>query len=435
MAQHLKALAGGKDSRLLSMGAQLLLEAAERTNEESGDGTTTCCVIARAILERGKTLTHGLGDGAAVDLNQVRIGIQKAVKQICSALDEQAIKVQNADEVRNIALVSSDNDTDIADVIVRIYERVGMNGAISILDGDGTHRETRVDFVQGLHVDSGFLSPYFADDRQSINFEEGRAVYVAVVDGNVETEADVVPLLEFAKKTMAPVLIFAHDFSTDALSSLVVNRLQLGLKIVAIKAPIFQSTELLEDISAFTGSVLLGDQHSLYHEQQIAKADPVHVVGKVRQASITAKETVLRGFDDDEKSAARIQDRIRLLEHSLEGDSAELIGDFERDLIYERIGKLKGGLCLVKAGGLLEVEIGECRDRLEDALHAVRAALDEGFVVGGGFALVKASLQLDDTKCDNEYQSIGFDIVRFAAQEPASQIMRNQGLQPTSLLQ
>ena len=168
--------------------------------------------------------------------------------------------------MRNIALVSSNNDRDIADVIVQIYERVGMNGAVSILDGDGTHRETRVEFVQGLHIESGFLSPYFADDRQSIKFEEGRAVYVAVVDGTVETEQDVVKLLEFAKKTMAPLLIFAQEFSSDALSALVVNKLQLGLKVVAVKVPLFQSTELLEDIAAFTGSALLGDQHSLYHE-------------------------------------------------------------------------------------------------------------------------------------------------------------------------
>jgi len=221
-------------NQMHNIGAKLLIDAAQKSAEESGDGTTTCTVLATAMLQEGLKIPH--------KNIFIRKGMQSAVRQICENLASQAIRISTSDEVRNIALVSSNQDEHIANILTDIYEKVGLTGAISITDGDGISLAPEVQFVEGVSFDSGFLSPYFSDDRSTINYDHA---YVALVDSEIQTEKELVNLLEFCKMTRKPLIIVAQDFSSEALTSMVVNKLQLGLQLVAIKAPMFQGSDLI----------------------------------------------------------------------------------------------------------------------------------------------------------------------------------------------
>lgn len=224
-------------------------------------------------------------------------------------------------------------------------------------------------------------------------------------------------MLEFAKKTMRPLVVIAHDFSSEALTSMVVNKLQLNLKVVAVKAPMLQCEDVIEDISAFSGATVLGDQYSVMHEP-IGKVDPVRVLGKISGATLSKTETVLRGTNYSQK----VEERIQFLQNYTTDNI--LLSDFEQDLINERIGKLQGGLCLIKAGGISKMDVQETRDRIEDSLFAVKAALQEGYVVGAGMAIIEAANRIDDEGLSPS-QKLGFNIIKRACREPALQIVEN----------
>ena len=395
------------EDRFENMGAQLLREVAARTSEMAGDGTTTATVLAHSMIEEGlKYLAAGMNP---MDLKR---GIEAAVEAVVAELKTIAQPSTSSQEIAHVAAISANNDRSIGELIASAMDKVGREGAISIEDGSGLVSELEV--VEGLQFDRGYLSPYFINnaEKQAAVLENASIV---VCDEKLSTVKDLVPLLEASAQAGSPLLVIAEDVDADALATLVVNSIRGILKTVAVKAPGFgdRRKAMLQDIAVLTGATVISSELGL----SLAKAKP-ESMGRARRVEVGKDSTTIIGGAGD---AAAIRDRVASIRKEREAQTS----DYERKQLDERIAKLSGGVALVKVGAATETELKERKLRVEDALHATRAAVEEGIVPGGGVALLRARRVLSTLASPNLDHASGVKIVLRALEEPLRRIVSN----------
>lgn len=404
------------EDRFENMGARLLREVAARTSEMAGDGTTTATVLAHAmILEGIKYLAAGMNP---MDL---RRGIDVAVEAVVGRLKTLAQPTSGSKEIAHVATISANNDSSVGDLVARAMDRVGREGAVSIEDGSGLVSELEV--VEGLQFDRGYLSPYFINsvERQSVLLENA---VVLLCDQKLSSLTELVPLLEVAAKAAAPLLVVAEDVDADALATLVLNSVRGVVKACAVKAPGFgdRRKAMLQDLAVVTGATVISGDLGL----TLAKATQEHL-GRARRIEVDKERTTVIGGLGD---AGAIRERIGALRKERE----TLTSDYERKQLDERIAKLSGGVALIKVGAATETELKERKLRVEDALHATRAAVEEGVVPGGGVALLRARQALEAIASPNLDHGSGVKIVERALEEPLRRIVRNAADEPAIVL-
>jgi len=404
------------EDRFENMGAQLLREVAARTSEMAGDGTTTATVLAHAmILEGLKYLAAGMNP---MDLKR---GIEQAVEAVTAELKKIAQPCASSQEIAHVAAISANNDRSIGELIARAMDKVGREGAISIEDGSGLTSELEV--VEGLQFDRGWLSPYFINnpERQAAVLENA---YVLLTDRKLSTVNELVPLLEAVAKAGAPLLVIADDVDADALATLVVNSLRGIVKTCAVKAPGFgdRRKAMLQDIALLTGGTLIAVELGL----TLPKAT-ITQLGRAKRIEVDKDNTTIIGGAGD---AQAIRDRVAAIKKEREASTS----DYDREKLDERIAKLAGGVALVKVGAATETELKERKLRVEDALHATRAAVEEGIVPGGGVALLRARRVLKGLAAPSLDQASGVRIVEHALEEPLRRIVSNAADEPSIVL-
>lgn len=370
-------------NRYHNIGANLVKQVASKANDEAGDGTTTATILARAIFKEGcKSVAAGMNP---MDL---RRGIQLAVDKVVEGLREQSIPINSVEEIRNVATISANNDAHIGGLIAGIFDRLGANGTITVSEGKSL--ETEVEYVEGLKWDRGYISPYFVTDAKTSKVEFQNAS-VLLVDKKISSVQQVLPFLESCMQAQKPLLIVAEDVESEALATLVVNKLRGGLKVACVKSPGFGDNRrnTMQDIAIATGATFLSEDVG----QSLDGAD-LSVLGTVKQVIISKDDTILMG---GEGSSEDVQERVDSIAAAMENTTSE----YDREKLQERMGRLTGGVAVIKVGGASEVEVGELKDRIQDALCATRAASEEGVVVGGGSALLYASKKLDGLEGDN----------------------------------
>ncbi|WP_029001386.1 chaperonin GroEL [Azohydromonas australica] len=402
--------------RFENMGAQLLREVAARTSEMAGDGTTTATVLAHGMIQEGlKYLAAGMNPMA------LKRGIDQAVERVVQELQRIAQPCTGSQEIAHVASISANNDRSIGELVARAMDKVGREGAISIEDGSGMVSELEV--VEGLQFDRGYLSPYFINnaERQAAVLEDAAIV---LCDQRLSSVKDLVPVLEAAAKASTPLLVIAEDVDAEALATLVVNTMRGVLKTCAVKAPGFgdRRKATLQDIAVVTGGQVISEELGL----TLAKAGMEHL-GHARRVEVDKDHTTLIGGAGD---ATAIRDRLA----SLRKQRDAITSDYERGQLDERIAKLSGGVALIKVGAATETELKERKLRVEDALHATRAAVDEGIVPGGGVALLRARKALADLKLPTLDQASGLNIVARALEEPLRRIVSNAADEPSIVL-
>jgi chaperonin GroEL len=394
-----------------NLGAQLLREVAARTSEQAGDGTTTATVLAHAMLQEGQRYL-----AAGLNPVQVKRGIDQAVEAVVGELRRLARPCTSSTEIAHVAAISANNDPSIGELLARAIDRVGRDGAITIEDGSGLASELNV--VEGLQFDRGFLSPYFITDaeRQACVLEDAA---ILLFDKRLSSVKDLLPLLEEVVKAGRPLLVVAEDADSEALATLVINTIRGTLKTCAVKAPGFgdRRRALLQDIAVLTGGTLLSEDVGL----PLAKATLAHL-GRARRVEVTKDETTLIGGAG---AAAHISARMAQLRKEREAATA----DHDRTQLDQRIAKLGGGVAVIKVGAATETELKERRIRIDDALHATRAAVEEGIVPGGGLALLRARRVLREIKGATLDEDSGLRIVHRALEEPLRRIVANAGLE------
>ncbi len=394
-----------------NMGAQLVKEAASKTSDVAGDGTTTAIVLAEAIYSLGaKNVIAGANPMS------VKRGIEKAVEKMNAALDKLATKVSKPEEVKQIATISANNDPEIGSIIAEAMEKVGKDGTITIAEAKGI--DTTLDVVEGTQFDKGYLSPYFITNAEKMTVEYENAL-VLITDKKLSNARDLVPILEKAmEKSQRPLLIIADEVDGEALATLVVNKLKAGLPLCAVKAPAFgdRRKAMLEDIAILTGATVVTEDVGLHLEDV-----GLEVLGKAKKIKVSKEETTIVDGGGDTRI---IQNRIA----QIRAEIANTTSDYDREKQEERLAKLVGGVAVINVGAATEAELKEKKARVEDALHATRAAVAEGIVPGGGVALLRAVKSLEKLKFDTEEQ-IGLDIVREACFAPATAIADNCGKQ------
>ena len=404
------------EDRFENMGAQLLREVAARTSEMAGDGTTTATVLAHAMIQEGlKYLAAGMNP---MDLKR---GIDLAVDAVVAELKAIAQPCTTSQEMAHVAAISANNDRSIGELIARAMDKVGREGAVSIEDGSGLASELEV--VEGLQFDRGYLSPYFINnaERQAAVLENAAIV---LCDQKLSAINDLVPLLEAAAKDGAPLLVVAEDVDADALATLVVNSVRGVIKACAVRAPGFgdRRKALLQDMAVLTGGTVISSDLGL----TLAKAKLEHL-GRARRIEVDKDSTTIIGGAGD---AQAIHDRVAAIRKEREAQTSE----YERKQLDERIAKLAGGVALVKVGAATETELKERKIRVEDALHATRAAVEEGIVPGGGVALLRARRALEKLEAPNLDQRSGITIVQRALEEPLRRIVSNAADEPSIVL-
>jgi len=382
----------------------------------AGDGTTTATVLGHAMIEEGlKYLAAGMNP---MDL---RRGIEQAIEAVCAELKRLAQPCASSQEIAHVAAISANNDRSIGDLIARAMEKVGREGAISIEDGSGLTSELEV--VEGLQFDRGWLSPYFINnaERQSAVLEDA---YVLLCDRKLSTVAELVPLLEATAKAGAPLVVIAEEIEADALATLVVNTVRGVIKTCAVKAPGFgdRRKAMLQDIAVLTGGTVISEELGL----TLQKAQLEHL-GRAKRVEIDKDSTTVIGGAGD---AQAIRDRVAAIKKEREAATS----DYDREKLDERIAKLSGGVALVKVGAATETELKERKLRVEDALHATRAAVEEGIVPGGGVALLRARKALKALKAPSLDQGSGIKIVERALEEPLRRIVANAADEPSIVL-
>ena len=396
-----------------NLGAQLLREVAARTSEQAGDGTTTATVLAHAMIAEGRRFLAG-----GLNPVQLRLGIERAVSSVVEELGRIARPCATSQEIAHVASISANNDRSIGELIAQAMERVGREGAVTIEDGSGMVSELSV--VEGLQFDRGYLSPYFVNDaeRQTAVLEDAA---VLLVDRRLSSVQDLLPLLEEAVKASRPLLVVAEDIDSDALATLVVNVIRGTVKACAVKAPGFgdRRKALLQDMAALTGGAVVSDEAGV-SMAQVTLAD----LGRARRVEVGKDETTLIGGGGKPEAIA---ERLARLRHERHASTA----GFDREQLDQRIARLAGGVAVVKVGAATETELKERRIRVDDALHATRAAVEEGIVPGGGVALLRARrvLRVEDTMSLDE--ASGVRIVHRAMEEPLRCIVGNAGLEPS----
>ena len=397
--------------RFENLGAQLIREVASKTNDKAGDGTTTATVLAQAIVVEGlKSVASGRNP---MDLKR---GIDKAVLTVVEQIKSSSKKVSANSEIAQVGTISANGDAEIGDMIAKAMDKVGNEGVITVEEAKSL--ETELDVVEGMQFDRGYLSPYFITnaDKMEVALEEP---LVLLFEKKLSSLQPLLPVLEAVVQSGRPLLIIAEDVEGEALATLVVNKLRGGLRVAAVKAPGFgdRRKAMLEDIAILTGGQVISEDLGIKLENVA-----LDMLGKAKKVSITKDDTtIVDGAGEREAIEARIAQIKRQIE--------DTTSDYDKEKLQERLAKLAGGVAVIRVGGATEVEVKEKKDRVDDALNATRAAVEEGIVPGGGIALLKASLALEGLKGDNDDQNAGGAIVRRALQAPIRQIAENAGVE------
>ncbi len=397
--------------RFENLGAQLIREVASKTNDKAGDGTTTATVLAQAIVVEGlKSVAAGMNP---MDLKR---GIDKAVVAIVAEIKSISKKVTTNDEIAQVGTISANGDAEVGAMIAKAMAKVGNEGVITVEEAKTA--ETELDVVEGMQFDRGYLSPYFITnaDKMEVQLEEP---LILLFEKKLSSLQPLLPVLEAVVQSGRPLMIIAEDVEGEALATLVVNKLRGGLRVAAVKAPGFgdRRKAMLEDIAILTGAQVISEDLGIKLESVT-----LEMLGKAKKVSITKDDTtIVDGIGEKDAIEARIAQIKRQIE--------ETSSDYDKEKLQERLAKLAGGVAVIKVGGSTEVEVKEKKDRVDDALNATRAAVEEGIVPGGGVALLKASKILEGLKGDNADQTAGIAIVRRAVQAPIRQIAENAGVE------
>ena len=394
-----------------NMGAQMVREVASKTNDIAGDGTTTATVLARAIVREGsKSVAAGMNP---MDLKR---GIEKAVEHVIADLKKRSKKVKSNDEIGQVGTISANGDKEVGDMIAKAMAKVGNEGVITVEEAKGL--VTELDVVEGMQFDRGYISPYFVTNPEKMVAELNDCL-ILIHEKKLTSLQPMLPVLEAVVQSGRPLLIIAEEIEGEALATLVVNKLRGGLKVCAVKAPGFgdRRKAMLEDIAILTGGQLISEDLGIKLENVT-----LEMLGKAKKVTITKDDTTIVDGSGDKGG---IEGRIAQIKAQIETTTS----DYDKEKLQERLAKLAGGVAVVRVGGSTEVEVKEKKDRVDDALNATRAAVEEGIVPGGGVALLKASQKLEGMTGDNADQNAGIAIVRRALQAPIRQIAENAGVE------
>ncbi|MCE7029565.1 chaperonin GroEL [Jiella avicenniae] len=396
------------EDKFENMGAQMVREVASKTNDKAGDGTTTATVLAQAIVKEGaKSVAAGMNP------MDVKRGIDKAVEKVVDALGSSARSIDTSDEVAQVGTISANGEKEIGQMIASAMQKVGNEGVITVEEAKTA--ETELEVVEGMQFDRGYLSPYFVTNAEKMVAELDDA-YILLHEKKLSNLQAMLPVLEAVVQSSKPLVIIAEDVEGEALATLVVNKLRGGLKIAAVKAPGFgdRRKAMLEDIAILTGGTVISEDVGIKLENVT-----LDMLGRAKKVSITKENTtIVDGAGESEQIKARVG--------QIKAQIEETTSDYDREKLQERLAKLAGGVAVIRVGGATEVEVKEKKDRVDDALNATRAAVEEGIVAGGGVALLRASNALD-MKGENADQDAGIAIVRKALQAPIRQIVQNAG--------
>src|SRR6187399_251526 len=397
------------DDKFENMGAQMVREVASKTSDIAGDGTTTATVLAAAIVREGaKSVAAGMNP---MDLKR---GIDLAVKAVVADLQKNSKKVTSNEEVAQVGTISANGDKEIGDYLAQAMKKVGNEGVITVEEAKSL--ETELDVVEGMQFDRGYISPYFITnaDKMRVEFDDA---YILINEKKLSNLNEMLPLLEAVVQTGKPIVIVAEDVEGEALATLVVNRLRGGLKVAAVKAPGFgdRRKAMLQDIAILTGGQAISEDLGIKLENVT-----LQMLGRAKKVMIDKENTtIVNGAG----KKADIEARVSQIKAQIE----ETTSDYDREKLQERLAKLAGGVAVIRVGGATEVEVKERKDRVDDAMHATRAAVEEGIVPGGGVALLRATKVLEKLKVQNDDQKVGVEIVRKAISAPARQIALNAG--------
>ncbi len=400
-----------------NMGAQLVKEVASKTADNAGDGTTTATVLAQAIFNAG--LKNVAAGANPMDLKR---GIDKAVLAVVAHLKAQSKQISTTQEIAQVATISANNDTEIGNMIANAMEKVGKEGVITVEEARGT--ETEVKTVKGMQFDRGYLSPYFVTNTESMEAEMENA-YILISEKKISSMKEILPILEPVAQSGRPLLIIAEDVDGEALATLVVNKIRGALKIAAVKAPGFgdRRKAMLQDLAVLTGGTVISEEQGYKLENAT-----IDYLGRAEKISIDKDNTtIVNGAGQKELVEARTKEIKAQMENTT--------SDYDREKLQERLAKLAGGVAILYIGAATEVEMKEKKDRVDDALHATRAAVQEGVVTGGGVALIRAIVALDAVKTFNEDEKTGVNIVRIALESPLRTIISNAGGEPSIVVQ
>ncbi|MBU2887917.1 chaperonin GroEL [Gilvimarinus agarilyticus] len=396
-----------------NMGAQLVKEVASKTADDAGDGTTTATVLTQALFG------HGIKNVAAgANPMDLKRGIDKAVATVVENLKKQSKEIKGSEEIAQVATVSANNDAEIGQMIANAMDKVGKDGVITVEEAKGT--ETEVKTVEGMQFDRGYLSPYFVTNTEKMETELENP-YILIYDKKVSTMKELLPVLEATSQQGRPLLIIAEDVDGEALATLVVNKIRGSLKVAAVKAPGFgdRRKAMLEDIAILTGGTVISEERGYNLENAT-----LEYLGTAEKINIDKDNTtIVNGAG----AAADIEARVNQIKQQMENTSS----DYDKEKLQERLAKLAGGVAILYIGAATEVEMKEKKDRVDDALHATRAAVQEGIVAGGGVALIRAIASLDGLTLENEDQNTGVNIVRLAIESPLRTIVSNAGGEPS----
>ena len=399
------------EDKFENMGAQMIREVASKTNDKAGDGTTTATVLAQAIVVEGlKSVAAGMNP---MDLKR---GIDKAVTKVIAEIKDSSKKVTSNDEIAQVGTISANGDDEVGKMIAKAMDKVGNEGVITVEEAKTA--ETELDVVEGMQFDRGYLSPYFITNADKMQAELEEPL-ILLHEKKLSSLQAMLPILEAVVQSGRPLIIIAEDIEGEALATLVVNKLRGGLRVAAVKAPGFgdRRKAMLEDIAVLTGGQVISEDLGIKLENVT-----LDMLGKAKRVTITKDDTtIVDGIGEKEAIEARIGQIKTQIENTT--------SDYDKEKLQERLAKLAGGVAVIRVGGSTEIEVKEKKDRVDDALNATRAAVEEGIVPGGGTALLKASRSLDDIKTDNADQKAGVAIVKRALQAPIRQIAENAGVE------
>lgn len=406
------------DCAFENMGAQLVKEVASKTNEDAGDGTTTATVLAQSIINVGlKNVTAGANP------MELKRGIDKAVAAVVKDIAKQSKAVgKDLKRIEHVAKISANGDEEIGTLIAQAMEKVNKEGVITVEEAKGTTTEVQV--VEGMQFDRGYISPYFVTDTEKMQCEMENP-YILLYDKKISVIKDFLPLLEKSLQTGRPLLIIAEDIDSEALATLVVNRLRGGLKVCAVKAPGFgdRRKEMLRDIAVLTGATVISEETGLTLEMAT-----IDMLGRAEKVTVDKDNTtIVNGLGNKEDIASRVA--------QIKGQIENTTSDYDREKLQERLAKLAGGVAVLYVGAASEVEMKEKKDRVDDALSATRAAIEEGTVPGGGIAYIRAAKALEGLKGDTDDETTGIEIVKRAIEEPLRQIVANAGKEGAVVVQ
>ena len=392
-----------------NIGAQLIREVASKANDQAGDGTTTATVLAQAIVREGmKAVSAGRNP---MDLKR---GVDAAVIAVVEDLKKRAKDVKTNEEIKQVGTISANGDTEIGEMLAEAMEKVGNEGVITVEEAKSLHNELEV--VEGMQFDRGYLSPYFITDADKMTCELENP-YILYHDSKLSNLQAMLPILEAVVQSARPLLIVAEDVEGEALATLVVNKLRGGLKVAAVKAPGFgdRRKAMIEDMAILTGGQVVSEELGVKLESV-----SIDMLGTAKKVQITKDETIIIDGAGDKKD---IESRVAQIRAQAEATDSE----YDKEKLQERLAKLAGGVAVLRIGGATEVEVKERKDRVDDAMHATRAAVEEGVIAGGGAALLYAANSLDGMKLENDDQQVGVEIIRRALQAPIRQIVENAG--------